>query len=154
MLITDELGITAALKCAERAHASGEVPVGAVIVHQDKIIAEGWNQTIQQHDPTAHAEIIALRQAGRELKNYRLVDATLYVTLEPCAMCVGAFIHARIGRVVFGATEPKTGALGGAVDIIDLPHWNHHFTVTSGVLADSCAKILQDFFKKRRLENE
>jgi tRNA(adenine34) deaminase len=152
MLITDEIGITAALKCAERAQASGEVPVGAVIVHQDKIIAEGWNQTIQQHDPSAHAEIIALRQAGQQLKNYRLVDATLYVTLEPCAMCVGALIHARIGRVVFGATEPKTGALGGAVDIITLPHWNHQFTVTSGILADSCAKILQDFFKKRRLE--
>jgi len=149
-VLTDDHWMQAALKCAEQAEAENEVPVGAVIVAGDKIIGEGWNKTIQLHDPSAHAEIIALRHAGQQLKNYRLLDATLYVTLEPCAMCLGAMMHARIKRVVYGTADPKTGALGGAVDVVSLPHWNHQFVVSSGVLADKCAKILIDFFQKRR----
>lgn len=150
MHMIDKAFIKVALECAAKAQAEDEVPVGAVLVHENKIIAKGWNQTIQLHDPTAHAEIVTLRHAGKQLKNYRLLDTTLYVTLEPCAMCVGALIHARVGRVVFGATEPKTGALGGAVDMMTLPHWNHRLKITGGVLAESCARILQDFFQAKR----
>lgn len=151
----DEQWMQAAIDCAKQAEAQNEVPVGAVIVADNKIIAQGWNQTIQQHDPTAHAEMIALREAGKELQNYRLLNATLYVTLEPCAMCLGAMKHARLKRIVYGASDPKTGVCGGAVDIVSLPHWNHEFAIDSGILSEDCAKLLRDFFHaKRNLTND
>lgn len=139
-----------ALSLAKSAEALGEVPVGAVIVKDNKIIAEGFNQPINSHDASSHAEINALRAAGKTLNNYRLLDTTLYVTLEPCMMCVGAMIHARIARVVFAASDPKTGALGGAYNLFDVGHHNHVFEVTAGVLADESRALLQDFFRSRR----
>lgn len=139
-----------ALELAAKAEALGEVPVGAVIVKDDELIAEGWNHPIEQHDPSSHAEIEALRVAGERLANYRMPGTTLYVTLEPCMMCVGAMIHARVERVVYGASDPKTGALGGAFDLIETSSPNHEFTVTSGVLADECSDMLRAFFKARR----
>ena len=139
-----------ALELAREAEQAGEVPVGAVIVMHDEIIAEGWNQPISSHDATAHAEIIAMREAGQKLDNYRLVDTTLYVTLEPCSMCVGAMIHARVGHLVYGASEPRTGALGGAFDLLNANQHNHFFTVESGVLAEESSQMLQAFFRSRR----
>lgn len=139
-----------ALRLAERAEAAGEVPVGALIVKDGELIAEGWNQPISRNDPSAHAEIIALRAAGERLGNYRLPDTTLYVTLEPCTMCVGAMIHARVRRLVFGAHDPKTGAAGGALDVIDAPVHNHRIEVTGGVLEAACAERLKLFFQRRR----
>jgi tRNA(adenine34) deaminase len=128
----------------------GEVPVGAVVVHEGRIIGDGFNQPIATHDPTAHAEVVALRSAARTLGNYRLTDATLYVTVEPCLMCVGAMIHARIGLVVFGATEPKAGALQSMTTAHELPGLNHRLTTLGGVLADESRALLQQFFKGRR----
>lgn len=125
-----------ALLEAEKARAVGEVPVGAVIVRDDQVIARGYNQPISGHDPTAHAEIMALREAGQALGNYRLPECDLYVTLEPCAMCVGAMMHARIRRVVFGAYNPKTGACDSVIDLFEEKTLNHHATVTGGVLED------------------
>ncbi len=148
--MTDENWMQRALQLAAQAEAAGEVPVGAVIVKNDELVAEGYNQPIGAHDATAHAEIIALRRAGEALGNYRLVDTTLYVTLEPCSMCVGAMIHARVSRVVFGASDPRTGALGGAFDLQQAGQHNHHFDVVSGVLADSSRELLQNFFRARR----
>ncbi|MFI4954409.1 MAG: tRNA adenosine(34) deaminase TadA [Gammaproteobacteria bacterium] len=139
-----------ALQLAQRAEAQDEVPVGAVLVHEGEIIGQGWNQVISLHDPSAHAEIMALRDAGQRIQNYRLLNTTLYVTLEPCAMCVGALIHARVKHVVFGAPDPKTGALGGAVNTLELPHWNHRLEYTGNVLAEECGKLLREFFKKKR----
>jgi len=139
-----------ALELAREAEQAGEVPVGAVIVKGDEIIAEGWNRPISSHDATAHAEIVAMREAGRKLDNYRLLDTTLYVTLEPCSMCVGAMIHARVGHLVYGASEPRTGALGGAFDLLDANQHNHFFTVESGVLAEESSQMLQAFFRSRR----
>jgi tRNA(adenine34) deaminase len=139
-----------ALQLANRAQTQGEVPVGAILVHEDKIIGQGWNQVITQHDPTAHAEVMALRDAGQQLKNYRLLNTTLYVTLEPCAMCLGAIIHARVSHVIFGALDPKTGVLGGAVNIADLSHWNHPIKYTGGIMAAECGTLLKEFFRKRR----
>lgn len=139
-----------AIELAHKAEAAGEVPVGAIIVLNDELIAEGWNQPISASDPTAHAEIMALRAAGRKLENYRLLDAQLYVTLEPCPMCVGAMLHARIRRVIYGATDPKTGALGGAYDLLNSVSHNHGFEVTGGVLAEQSRDLLQTFFKSRR----
>lgn len=139
-----------ALVLAHKAEAAGEVPVGAVLVKENEIIAEGWNQPIISHDATAHAEIIAMRAAGQKLDNYRLVDTTMYVTLEPCAMCVGAMIHARVSKVVYGASEPRTGALGGAFSLLEANQHNHVFEVVSGVLSDDSKKLLQDFFQSRR----
>lgn len=139
-----------ALELAHKAEVAGEVPVGAVIVLNDELVAEGWNQPISSSDPTAHAEVIALRAAGQALDNYRLLDAELYVTLEPCPMCVGAMLHARLKRVIYAATDPKTGALGGACDLLNSVKHNHVFEVTSGVLAEQSRDLLQTFFRQRR----
>ncbi len=139
-----------ALQLARKAESEGEVPVGAVLVRDDTVIAEGYNRPIAQHDASAHAEIVALRAAGQSLNNYRLPDTTLYVTLEPCAMCVGAMIHARIARVVFAASDPRTGALGGAFDLQTLNAHNHRFEVVSGVLAEPSSELLRAFFRARR----
>jgi tRNA(adenine34) deaminase len=140
----------AALAQAKLAWGHDEVPVGAVVVYQDRIIATGFNQPIGNHDPTAHAEIRALRAAGEVLGNYRLPDCELFVTLEPCVMCSGAIQHARIRRVVFGASDPKTGACGSVVNLFANEHLNHHAQVQGGVLADDCARLLADFFVQRR----
>ena len=139
-----------ALELARKAELLGEVPVGAVIVKDGELIAEGWNHPIEKHDPSSHAEIEALRAAGLHLSNYRLPDTTLYVTLEPCMMCVGAMIHARVSRVVYGASDPKTGALGGSFNLLDTAKPNHRFEVVSGVLEDECSSQLKSFFKERR----
>jgi tRNA(adenine34) deaminase len=139
-----------ALRLAERAEAEGEVPVGAVLVRDGEPLGEGWNAPIGRHDPTAHAEIQALRDAGRRLGNYRLPDSTLYVTLEPCMMCAGAMVHARVARLVFGASDPKRGAVQSACAALELPGLNHRIQVAGGVLAAECAERLQRFFQARR----
>jgi len=139
-----------ALELARKAEAAGEVPVGAVIVKDNQLIAEGWNQPITSHDATSHAEIMAMREAGVKLNNYRLIDTVLYVTLEPCSMCVGAMIHARVSKVVYGASEPRTGALGGAFNLLEANHHNHVFDVVSDVLAEESKVLLQNFFQSRR----
>jgi len=140
----------AALDEARRALAAGEVPIGAVVVVGGHIVAAGSNQPISAVDPTAHAEMVALRKAASQIGNYRLTDAVVYVTVEPCLMCVGALVHARVREVVFGATEPKTGALVSAVRGLDLPGLNHRFDVTGGVLEGQCREIIQQFFLERR----
>lgn len=139
-----------ALRLAQRAEQQGEVPVGAVLVRDERCIAEGWNQPIQLHDPTAHAEMQALRNAGQAIKNYRLSDSTLYVTLEPCVMCMGAIAHARVKRLVFGAYDPKRGAVCHALQLSDAPFLNHKIDWLGGVLQANCAELLTDFFKVRR----
>ena len=139
-----------ALKLAAQAAAAGEVPVGAVVVKDGLIVGRGYNQPIAGTDPTAHAEIMALRDAGKTLGNYRLTDCDLYVTLEPCVMCSGAIMHARIRRVFFGARDPKTGACGSAIDLFAQPQLNHHAEVNGGMLADESVALLQDFFSRRR----
>ena len=139
-----------ALAAAEEARAAGEVPVGAVLVRGDEIIATGFNHPIGTHDPSAHAEMAALRAGARALGNYRLPGCELYVTLEPCLMCAGAIMHARIARVVYGARDPKTGACGSVVDAFANPLLNHHATVVGGVLADECGAALRAFFGERR----
>ncbi|WP_442865672.1 tRNA adenosine(34) deaminase TadA [Buttiauxella sp. WJP83] len=143
-----------ALTLARRAWEEGEVPVGAVLVHNNQVIGEGWNRPIGRHDPTAHAEIMALRQGGLVLQNYRLLETTLYVTLEPCVMCAGAMVHGRIGHLVFGARDAKTGAIGSLMDVLGHPGMNHQVTVTEGVLAEECSAMLSDFFRARRLEKK
>ncbi len=139
-----------ALELARCGDAEQEVPVGALVVYQDRIIGEAWNRPVASHDPTAHAEILALRAAGLALGNYRLTGVTLYVTLEPCAMCLGAMLHARIGRLVFGASDPKTGAAGGRFSLLETPVFNRRFAVTGGVLAARCGAVLTAFFQRRR----
>jgi tRNA(adenine34) deaminase len=139
-----------ALELAHRAQDHNEVPVGAVIVQEGKLVGQGWNRPISSHDPTAHAEIIALRDAGRALQNYRLCNTTLYVTLEPCAMCLGAMVHARIDRLVFGAFDLKSGAVTSAFALLEQAHFNHQFTWQGGVLAEECGLLLSAFFKNRR----
>jgi tRNA(adenine34) deaminase len=140
-----------ALKLAQRARELGEVPVGAVIVDSNgAVMAEGWNQPIAAHDPSAHAEMVAMREAARRLRNYRLNDLTLYVTLEPCVMCAGAIIHARIARLVYGAVDPKAGAVESVYDVISNPKLNHKPVWTGGVLAAECGQILQEFFRAKR----
>ncbi len=141
-----------ALTLAQQAAQAGEVPVGALVVKNGEIIGRGSNTPIGLHDPTAHAEIIAMRQAAQHLGNYRLVDCTLYVTLEPCAMCSGAIQHARIARLVFGASDPKTGACGSVVNLMAEQKLNHHTEVVSGVLAQECGAQLSVFFKQRRVQ--
>lgn len=143
-----------AIKCAEQAAAIDEIPVGAVLVQNQQLIAQGWNQTITCPDPSAHAEIVALRQAAKVLGNYRLLNTTLYVTLEPCIMCAGAIIHARVQRVVFGAYDPKTGAAGSRFDVLrDFRH-NHILECVGGVLAEPCGELLKQFFKKKRAQQK
>jgi tRNA(adenine34) deaminase len=139
-----------ALDFARQAANKGEVPVGAIVVKDGVVIGRGANAPIQNHDPSAHAEIIALREAARHLGNYRLVDCTLYVTLEPCAMCSGAIQHARITKLVFGASDPKTGACGSVVNLMNEPKLNHHTEVVGGILAEECGALLSSFFKQRR----
>lgn len=143
-----------ALVLARRAWEEGEVPVGAVLVHNNQVIGEGWNRPIGRHDPTAHAEIMALRQGGVVLQNYRLIDTTLYVTLEPCVMCAGAMVHGRIGQLVFGARDAKTGAAGSLIDVLHHPGMNHRVEITEGVLADECSAMLSDFFRHRRQQQK
>lgn len=146
----DERWMRRALELADLAEQAGEVPVGAVIVRDGEMLGEGFNQPISSHDPTGHAEIVALRAAARHQQNYRLPGATLYVTIEPCTMCVGAMIHARIARVVFGAPEPRAGALISQLQLADATHYNHRMTHTQGVLADEAANKLRRFFRARR----
>lgn len=140
----------AALEQAREAQAAGEVPVGAVVVKDGEIIGAGFNAPIGRHDPSAHAEMQALRAAGRALANYRLPGCVLYVTLEPCAMCVGAMLHARIKRLVYGAADAKTGACGSVIDLFAEPRLNHHASVTAGVMGEECAALLREFFAGKR----
>ena len=139
-----------ALEQAKLAAQEGEVPVGAVLVQDGKVISKAFNRPISNHDPSAHAEMLALRSAAGEIENYRLPGSTLYVTLEPCVMCAGAMLHARVDRVVFGARDPKTGAAGSVVDIFSINQLNHQTTVDSGILESECGQVLRDFFKERR----
>jgi tRNA(adenine34) deaminase len=150
MTMTDTDYMQAALELAAQAAAAGEVPVGAVVVKDGQIIGRGSNAPIGRHDPTAHAEVQAMRDAAQHLGNYRLVGCSLYVTLEPCAMCSGAIQHARIARLVYGASDPKTGACGSVVDLMNEPRLNHHTDVTGGVMAEQCGAILSAFFAGRR----
>lgn len=140
----------AALELAREAQRAGEVPVGAVIVKDDVIVGRGWNHPISARDPTAHAEIAALREAAEALGNYRLPGTTLYVTLEPCAMCAGAMVQARVKRLVFGALDPRAGAAGSVFDIVRASQLNHRLEVTGGMLADECGELLKRFFELRR----
>jgi tRNA(adenine34) deaminase len=148
--VDHEKFMRAALECATQAADAGEVPIGAVVVLNGRVVGEGFNQPISSHDPTAHAEVMALRAAGEALGNYRLTGATLYVTVEPCLMCVGAMVHARIGVVVYGALEPKAGALQSMTSAHELPGLNHQLTVIGGILADESRALLQKFFQARR----
>ena len=148
--MTDAEWMQTSLMLARRAAASGEVPVGAVLVQDESLLAQGWNQPIAAHDPTAHAEVMALRAAGHALGNYRLADTTLYVTLEPCLMCVGAIVHARVSRVVFGAFDPKSGAVVSCMHGFDANGLNHRVESTGGVLAEECGQLLKQFFRERR----
>lgn len=150
MTEADDHWMGAALACARQAAGLGEVPVGAVLVRDGAMIASGYNRPICDHDPSAHAEMIALRAAARQLGNYRLPGTTLYVTLEPCAMCAGAIIHARVQRLVFGAPDPKAGAVYSVYDLISQPRLNHRVEWTGGVHGQACGEILRDFFRARR----
>ncbi|PHM73621.1 tRNA adenosine(34) deaminase TadA [Xenorhabdus kozodoii] len=151
---SDEYWMRRAIDLAMQAQAQGEIPVGAVLVADNKVIAEGFNHPITDHDPTAHAEIIALRRGGEQLQNYRLLNTTLYVTLEPCIMCAGAMVHSRIQRLVYGASDMKTGAAGSLIDILRHPGMNHQIEITAGVLAKECSTMLSCFFKQRREQHK
>lgn len=146
--------MTLAMQQADEAEARGEVPVGAVLVKDDKVVAVGSNDCIGQHDPSAHAEMQCLREAGKLVENYRLLDTTLYVTLEPCAMCAGAMVHSRVSRLVFGAKDEKTGAAGSVVDLVRHPRFNHQLEVNNGVLEQECSEQLSQFFRRRRKEKK
>jgi tRNA(adenine34) deaminase len=150
--MTDEDFMQHAILLAEQAANNGEVPVGAIVVKDHQIIGRGFNNPIASHDPSAHAEMLAIRDAANYLGNYRLVDCSLYVTLEPCAMCAGAILHARIGRLIYGANDPKTGACGSVINLLDEPKLNHHTKLTHGVCAETCGNVLSAFFKQRRLD--
>lgn len=149
-MIQHERFMRLALEEAARAAQGGEVPVGAVVVRDGEVIGAGFNHPISSHDPTAHAEIVALREASRRIGNYRLTGTTLYVTVEPCLMCVGAMVHARVGTLVFGAAEPKSGAVGSAFRAHDLPGLNHRLETVQGVLEEECRAVIQAFFRERR----
>jgi tRNA(adenine34) deaminase len=146
----DEIWMEEALRCAQRALEAGEVPVGAVVVYHSGIIGRGWNRNISGSDPTAHAEIIALREAGAAVGNHRLEDCELFSTIEPCAMCAGALVHARLKRLVYGADDPKAGAVHSVMQVLNHPQLNHTIEVHGGVLAGRSAEVLQSFFKNRR----
>jgi tRNA(adenine34) deaminase len=146
----DELWMQEALHSAQRALEAGEVPVGAVVVCSDRIVGRGWNRNIGESDPTAHAEIVALREAGANISNHRLGECELFVTIEPCAMCAGAMVHARIKRLVYGADDPKAGAVRSVMQVLNHPQMNHRVEVCGGVLAGRCAELLQEFFRSRR----
>src|SRR5215469_17466342 len=143
----DELWMQEALRCAQRALEAGEVPVGAVVLHNGEIVGRGFNRNIFDSDPTAHAEMVALREAGAALGNHRLGDCELYATIEPCGMCAGAMVHARIRRLVYGAPDPKAGAVHSVMHVLNHPALNHRIEVREGVLAGRCAELLQDFFR-------
>jgi tRNA(adenine34) deaminase len=149
-MASDEDFMQQALVLARHAAEAGEVPVGAVLVRDGRVIGRGFNRPISTADPTAHAEIVALREGAAAEGNYRLAGCDLFVTLEPCAMCVGAMVHARVARVVFGARDPKTGACGSIVDLPSIAHWNHHGVFTGGVLAEESSALLKSFFAGRR----
>lgn len=146
----DAFWMAQALKLAQRSRDQGEVPVGAVLVKDDEILGEGWNQPITHHDPTAHAEVMAIRAAGRSTGNYRLPGTTLYVTLEPCTMCVGAMVHARVERLVFGTPDPRTGSVVSVARLLEAEHHNHRVEASGGILQEECGRILRDFFRERR----
>ena len=146
----DEKFMREALALARQAQAAGEVPVGAVLVRDGEVVGRGWNHPISAYDPTAHAEILAIREAASALGNYRLVDTCLYVTLEPCPMCAGALVHARIGRLVYGTADPRAGAAGSVFNLLQEPRLNHRVDIASGVLAEECSGLLKDFFAARR----
>ncbi|HEX8817005.1 MAG TPA: tRNA adenosine(34) deaminase TadA [Terriglobales bacterium] len=146
----DELWMEEALRAAQRALEAGEVPVGAVAVCKGKIVGVGWNQNIAKSDATAHAEIVALREAGRNIGNHRLEECELFATIEPCAMCAGALVHARLKRLVYGADDPKAGAVHSVMQVVNHPRMNHQMAVRGGVLAGRCAKMVQEFFRARR----
>ncbi len=148
--LDDEFWMGRALDLAEAAETAGEVPVGALVVRDGEVIGEGWNHPIGSHDPTAHAEVAAMRDAAARVGNYRLTGATLYVTLEPCLMCAGAMVHARIQRLVYGAPDPRAGAAGTVFSVLESPALNHRVAITGGVLADTCAERLRAFFRARR----
>jgi tRNA(adenine34) deaminase len=148
--MSDEIFMGEALGLAKRAAEAGEVPVGAVVVNDGAVVGRGYNQPVSGKDPTAHAEVMALRDAAKRIGNYRLGECELYVTLEPCAMCAGAIINARVSRVVYGAADPKSGACGGVVDLFAENRLNHHATIVGGVMAGEAARLLQDFFSARR----
>jgi len=139
-----------AIQLARRSEKSGEVPVGAVVVAGDQVVGEGWNQPISLRDPTAHAEILALRQAASRLDNYRLVDCTLYVTIEPCTMCAGALVHARVKRLVYGASEKKAGAIISTAEVLNNPNLNHRVEVVSGIFEEECSALVKSFFQRKR----
>jgi len=146
----DQAWMRHAIRLAQRAEEQGEVPVGALVVLKGECIAEGWNEPITLHDPSAHAEMLALRSAGKRLENYRLIDSTLYVTLEPCVMCMGAIAHARVKRVVFGALDEKRGAICSALELAHAGFLNHKIEWQGEVLADTCSALLRDFFREKR----
>ena len=151
-MMNDEYFMREALSLAQAAECLGEVPVGALVVRDGVVVGRGFNSPIGEHDPTAHAEIAALRDAARNLRNYRLPGCELFVTLEPCAMCAGAVLQARISRLVYGARDPKTGVHGSVVDLFAVARLNHHTAVVRGILADECGRLLADFFARRRAE--
>ncbi len=150
----DEYWMKKAMEAAAKAEAVGEIPVGAVVVKDNTLIAEGWNVSITQHDPSGHAEMMAIREAGKIIENYRLVDCTLYVTLEPCPMCAGLLVHSRIQRLVFGAADYKTGAAGSIMDLTRHEQLNHQMEVTGGVMEEACSEMISAFFKRRRAEKK
>ncbi|MFC3702028.1 tRNA adenosine(34) deaminase TadA [Reinekea marina] len=149
-----ELYMQRALALAQQAASEGEIPIGAVVVIEDRIVGEGYNQTIQRSDPSAHAEMVAIRAAATHINNHRLVNSTLYVTIEPCTMCAGLLVHSRIEQLVFGAREPKAGAVCSAMNVNDQTHFNHNFQVIEGVLAQDCAHVMSSFFKARRQQKK
>ncbi len=146
----DELWMQEALRAAQRALEAGEVPVGAVVVHDGKIVGRGYNRNLSDSDPTAHAEVVALREAGTTIGNHRLGECELFATIEPCAMCAGALVHARIRRLVYGADDPKAGAVHSVIRVLNQPGANHRMEIRGGVLAGRCAELLQEFFRARR----
>ena len=150
MTASDELWMEEALRCAQRALEAGEVPVGAVVVSSGQVVGRGWNRNIADRDPSAHAEILALREAGAAVSNHRLGDCELFVTIEPCAMCAGALVQARIKCLVYGADDPKAGAVHSVIQVVNHPQLNHQIEIRSGVLAGRCAEMVQAFFKSRR----
>ncbi|MFY9844775.1 MAG: tRNA adenosine(34) deaminase TadA [Terriglobales bacterium] len=147
---SDELWMEEALRCAQRALAEGEVPVGAVVVRSGQVVGRGWNRNLADHDATAHAEIVALREAGRQLGNHRLGDCELFATIEPCAMCAGAAVHARVRCLVYGADDPKAGAVHSILRVVNHPGLNHQMEVRGGVLAGRSSEMVQEFFRRRR----
>lgn len=151
---TDQYFMEQAFKLAQQAEQYNEIPVGAVVVHQGKIIGEGFNQSIMLNDPSAHAEMLAIRQAGEYLNNYRLLDCTLYVTLEPCPMCAGLLVHSRIKKLVYASSDLKTGAAGSAFNLVCNDQLNHQVLVIGGVLQEQCSQLLSSFFKRRRAEKK